>query len=1037
MIQMGNNSEQASVAQRLFPYALIVFAALSLYLSTLYSYLLFHSLVEVAGAVVLLTVFVLAWNSRDLLDNHYILFLGISFLSAAAIELVHMFAYKGFGVFPGFSTNLPTQLWIAFRYVFCLSFLIAPVFITRRVDAKLALTIYSVITSLLFFSIFSGIFPDCFIEGKGLTPFKIYSEFIIIIILLASLVLLVIKRSFFDAYVLKMVALSLLSAIAAEAAFTRYFSVHGQANLIGHIFLFLSAAFIYRAIIVTGFKKPMAIIFRNLEQNEERLRRIAETSIDLIFQLDVTGKVVFCSPAVAHYGYDVTDVIGKEFSAFIANEDLGLATSSFKRAMSGEHIQALELRLLMADGTPYYAEINIAPIRVTNVIVGLQGISRDITARMEAEKKLQKFTIELQTANTALNMSRNTALNLMQNAIDSHAILEKTNEELSREIIKHKQTVAALSTSEQFNKAVLDTVGNLVVVLDTDGRIQRFNQACEAATGYTSAEVLGCVFWELLVPDEELDGVCQTWMRLQAGDFPNSHENHWIIKDGSRRLIAWTNTAIVEDGEIAHAVCAGLDITERNQIEKAVQAERQLLETIVNHIPAGIAVIEGSELRIQLVNPAYQAIAPGKEMAGKTLDQLWPETQHSFADICRQVLSTGEPYHAVNERNMIRRKPGGPLEQAYLTWSLFRVRLPGDEGWAILNTTWETTESMLVEEKLKESEALYRGIGESIDYGVWVCAPDGRNTYASESFLNLVGITQEECSNFGWGKVLHPDDAERTIAAWQECVSTGSKWDVEHRFLGKDGQWHHVLARGVPVRNEQGEITCWAGINLDISRIKQAEEQINASLSEKDVLLREIHHRVKNNLQVISSLVSLQADSLDDERMREVFGDVRDRVRTMALVHEKLYQTDNLAQLNFADYATSLLQYLWGSHGTLAEKVRLHLEIAPVVLPIEKAVPCGLVLNELAVNALKHAFPNGSGGEVTVGVKFDPGTESVCLWVRDNGIGFPKELDWRQSKSLGLRLVQILAGQLQGSVEKGTGPGTEFKITFSLKGLQA
>lgn len=131
-----------------------------------------------------------------------------------------------------------------------------------------------------------------------------------------------------------------------------------------------------------------------------------------------------------------------------------------------------------------------------------------------------------------------------------------------------------------------------------------------------------------------------------------------------------------------------------------------------------------------------------------------------------------------------------------------------------------------VEQQLRESESLYRGIGESIDYGVWVCAPDGRNIYASESFLNMVGITQEQCSNFGWGNVLHPDDAERTIAAWQECVKTGGKWDIEHRFRCVDGQWRYVLARGVPIKNENGEITCWAGINLDITERKAIEEAL-------------------------------------------------------------------------------------------------------------------------------------------------------------------------------------------------------------------
>ena len=128
--------------------------------------------------------------------------------------------------------------------------------------------------------------------------------------------------------------------------------------------------------------------------------------------------------------------------------------------------------------------------------------------------------------------------------------------------------------------------------------------------------------------------------------------------------------------------------------------------------------------------------------------------------------------------------------------------------------------------ELRQSERLYRAIGESIDYGIWVCAPDGRNTYASESFLKMVGITQQQCSDFGWGDVLHPDDSAATIAAWQECVRTGKPWNREHRFRGVDGQWHHVLARGVPVRDERGQIISWAGINLDIGDLKQAEETL-------------------------------------------------------------------------------------------------------------------------------------------------------------------------------------------------------------------
>lgn len=776
---MIRNTNIQTFFQMLLQVYLFVLAAAGLYASSFYSFILFHSLIEVVCVVVLLTIFILAWNTRQFLDNHYILFLGISFLSSASFELVHLFAYKGFGVFPEYDTNLPTQLWIAFRYMFSTSLLIAPLFITRRLNAVAALTFYVLITAVLFEAIFSGVFPDCYIEGKGLTPFKIYSEFIIILILLLSLVLLLRKQTLFNTKILTMLTCSIVSAIAADAAFTRYFSMFGQANLIGHFFLFLSAALIYKAIVVTGLNDPMGIIFRNLERSEERLRLIAETSIDLIFQLDVTDKVVFCSPAVKQYGYSVAEVIGRDFSTFIVQEDIDRATSAFNQAIEGKHIEALELRLLMADGRPYFAEINIAPIRAHESIIGLQGISRDVTARREAERKLQNFANELQAANTALNISRTAALNLMQDAIDARTIAEKMNADLNREIGEHKQAEAALQASEQFNKAVLDTAGTMVVVLDREGRIQGFNQACTLATGYSAAEVQHRIFWEIFVPQEDLEGVLSIWEQLQAGNFPNSHENHWIIKDGSRRLISWSNTAILHEGKMQYAISSGLDITER----------------------------------------------------------------------------------------------------------------------------------------------------------------------------------------------------------------------------------------------------------------KHAEEQLRASLAEKEVLLREVHHRVKNNLQVISSLISLQADNLTDERMLAVFNDVRDRVLAMSLVHEKLYQTGNLAQLNFAEYAASLLQYLWRSHGALAEKVCLRLFIAPIVLPIEKAVPCGLILNELAGNALKHGFPNGMSGEVVVALEHDPHSATACLQVIDNGVGLPAGRDCRQSGSLGLRLVNILTGQLRGTLETGNASCTQFKITFPLNGL--
>ncbi len=217
--------------------------------------------------------------------------------------------------------------------------------------------------------------------------------------------------------------------------------------------------------------------------------------------------------------------------------------------------------------------------------------------------------------------------------------------------------------------------------------------------------------------------------------------------------------------------------------------------------------------------------------------------------------------------------------------------------------------------------------------------------------------------------------------------------------------------------------------------LREKEELLRASLGEKEVLLKEIHHRVKNNMQVISSLVALQADEMQDAAMHTVLQDVTHRVRSMAMVHEKLYQSVDLARIEFADYAQSLINYLWRAHGTMTSGARLALDLAPVLLPVNAAVPCGLILNELVSNALKHAFRGRPGGEVAVSLR-NGSQGRVSLCVGDNGTGLPEGFDWRQSRSLGLRLVQMLTRQLGGMVETGSGPGTRFCVTFTVKEIK-
>ena len=215
----------------------------------------------------------------------------------------------------------------------------------------------------------------------------------------------------------------------------------------------------------------------------------------------------------------------------------------------------------------------------------------------------------------------------------------------------------------------------------------------------------------------------------------------------------------------------------------------------------------------------------------------------------------------------------------------------------------------------------------------------------------------------------------------------------------------------------------------EISERKRAEEQLKTSLAEKEVLLKEVHHRVKNNLQVISSLLHLQSKQIKDPETLGMFLESQHRVRSMALVHERLYQSEDLSGVNAAEYFRDLASYLHRSYAATSSQVSLRVDVAPVSLGIDVAIPCGLIISELISNALKHAFPDGRQGQILVYLRV--GQDGQCtLVVSDDGIGLPEDLDLEQTESLGLHLVNRLVAQLEGSIDLYRKGGTTHRITF-------
>lgn len=388
-------------------------ALFGIYLTTFHHFLLFHSLAELFSIVIAFGIFIVAWHSRNFIDNHYLLFLGIAYFFVAIIDTVHTLAYKGMGVFQGYDANLPTQLWIMARYVESCSLLFAPFFFERKIRVNLLFFIYTLIISLLFGLIFYWpIYPDCFIEGEGLTPFKKISEYIISFILLGSMLLVIRKKNEFDRSVLILVIWSIITTIISELAFTFYISVYGLSNLIGHIFKIISFYLIYKAIIETGLTKPYDILWRRLKLSEEQMREERDRAQSY---LDVAGvilvvigsdqKVLLINRKGCEVlGYEEKEIVGQNwFDRFLPESMREKAKYVFAKLIEGEKelFDYFENSVLTKSGEERITAWHNSVLRdKSGKIIATLSSGEDITEKKKIEAEREKLIHDLKEALT-------------------------------------------------------------------------------------------------------------------------------------------------------------------------------------------------------------------------------------------------------------------------------------------------------------------------------------------------------------------------------------------------------------------------------------------------------------------------------------------------------------------------------------------------------------------------------------------------------------------------------------------------------------
>ncbi|HSO32076.1 MAG TPA: PAS domain S-box protein [Labilithrix sp.] len=573
---------------------------------------------------------------------------------------------------------------------------------------------------------------------------------------------------------------------------------------------------------------------------------------------------------------------------------------------------------------------------------------------------------------------------------------------------------------------VADTVPGMLAYWDAEQRCRYANAAYESWFGVKPADLIGKTLKELLGPIYErnlpyiegaLRGEAQTFER----EIPDPH-------GGPPRFSLAQYVPDIADGRVRGFVVMVSDITERRQLEVRLRKATDGFEALFRLSPLGIVISAPTEGTIIDANEV------ALRLLGFTRDELVGRRGVDLgiipADERERLFELVRAQGAVHDLETVFTAKSG--EPHAIILSLQRI----DMGEPRLITSFlDITERKRIEEEKRRALARFSGFVEAAPDAVVIADRDGIVVLVNAGAERLFGYARDELVGQPIEVLLPPRMRARhpahRAAYMEDPKARPMGADLDLYGLRRDGTEVLVEISLSVLESDGGTLFC--SVIRDVTARRRAQAALRDSLKEKDVLLHEVQHRVKNNLQVISSLMNMQLRKVDDAAARDALEECRTRVLAIALIHEKLYQSKDSGQVPFSDYIRSLASQVFHAGGASHDRIALELEIEEVVLPVHRAIPCGLIVNELITNALKHAFPANRAGTVRVELAARHGR--LLVGVKDDGVGLPAGFDLRASKTLGLQLVTTLAEQLHATVEIGGGPrGAAFRVTLPLDG---
>ncbi len=462
-----------------------------------------------------------------------------------------------------------------------------------------------------------------------------------------------------------------------------------------------------------------------------------------------------------------------------------------------------------------------------------------------------------------------------------------------------------------------------------------------------------------------------------------------------------------------------------NELQESEQKYRELVENansiIVRWSQNGGKILFMNEFGLKYFGYTQEEIA-GRHLVGSIV----PENESTGRDLTAlldKIISNPQDFEQSINENV--RSNG---ERVWISWTN-KVMTDGEgKVLEVLSIGSDITERKRAEDALREVTQRLQLATDSGHIGIWDRDIQSGTLLWNDKMFEIYGVSKNSFtpSFDAWQHCLHPEDYDRAMEASRAAFLGEQEFIIEYRILLPDGAMKWIRADSRVIRDAGGKPLRMIGINRDISKRKFEEIKSQASLREKEMLLKEIHHRVKNNLQVISSMLSMQARNVGDETVLSVLRESQNRVRAMAAVHSMLYKSNNFAEINFGVYIQDMAKQLFSSYNINPEVISLSISVENVLLSIETAIPCGLIINELISNALKHAFPDNKTGEIKI--ELSQGNSEIRIIFEDNGVGFPENVDFKKADTLGLDLINLLVEQLEGTIELHRNGGTRYMI---------